>query len=131
VSLIDPRRRRRPPARPPGGAAPSCPFCRKTAERPARVAPVFSCEPRLGGRCGCGAAYVIDETGKAGGEALLDALAVACDGDLDRALALGSDGYRVEKRPYRGGANTVGLARVGSAYVTPSVWFIALRPPPA
>lgn len=42
----------------------------------------------LGGRCGCGAVYVCDETGKNLGEALMDALVFACDNDWDRALGM-------------------------------------------
>ncbi len=125
------KRTKRPPKparRPRPGAPPTCPFCDRRADVPAVVGKVFGLEPRLGGGCGCGAVYVIDETGKAGGEALLDGLALACGGDLDRALKLDSSAdYRVDKRPYRGGANTMGLSRVGSAYVTPQVWFIRLR----
>lgn len=89
---------------------------------------VFSGDGCLGGRCSCGAGFVIDETGHSGGQALLDAQAVACDGDLDAALALASgEDYEVETRPYQGPINTVGRQRHGHSYMQPKVWFVKLK----
>jgi hypothetical protein len=90
---------------------------------------VFSGDGCLGGRCHCGAAFVVDETGHSGGQALLDAQAVACDGDLDAALALASgEDYVVETRPYQGPTAAAGLGRrQGHAHLQPKVWFVKLK----
>jgi hypothetical protein len=47
---------------------------------------VFSASGCVGGRCECGAYFVVDETGRLGGVALMDLQALAAGGDLDRAL---------------------------------------------
>lgn len=104
-----------------------CPFCERQTTSPKEVFEVFSGDPVLGGACACGAGFVIDETGKAGGQTLLDALAMACAGDLDRALGLDSSrDYKVNKQAYTGSANTLGVRRACSSYVRPKVWFVKL-----
>ena len=66
----------------------------------------------LGGRCDCGTVYVCDETGKNLGEALMDALVFACDGDWDRAmnLAAGTD-YDDTTMSYDYRGHSVSVAR--------------------
>jgi hypothetical protein len=46
-----------------------------------------------GGRCACGACFVIDPTGRCGGSALLEALEDACGGNRERSnfLVPGTD----------------------------------------
>ncbi len=68
----------------------SCPFCEVKIPRPELLPELVDVQ---GGRCQCGALYVADEAGKAGGQALLDGLTLLADGDIDRAMALtaGSD----------------------------------------
>jgi len=64
-----------------------CLFCRAEIPRPALIQGT----PRRafpGGRCTCGSSFVSDVTGKNGGEALVELLALACDGDMDRAWSL-------------------------------------------
>lgn len=64
-----------------------CPFCWEWLP-PAEVQhEVFSASGCVGGRCECGAYFVVDETGRLGGVALMDLQALAANGDLDRALA--------------------------------------------
>lgn len=89
---------------------------------------VFSGSGRLGGRCECSAVYVIDETGKDGGLALLDAQALACDGDLDRAMTLDSGvDFKLKIREVVARTRTgPGRARV-SGYLSPKVWFLKLK----
>jgi hypothetical protein len=104
-----------------------CPFCKGQTPSPRPVFEVFSGDTVLGGACGCGAGFVIDETGKAGGQTLLDALAMACKGDLDLALSLDSSrDYKVNKHAYNGSANTLGVRQASSSYVRPKVWFVKL-----
>jgi hypothetical protein len=68
-----------------------CGFCWEWLPLPRSCREVFSGDGCVGGRCECGAVYVIDETGREGGQAQLDALAMVCDGDLDRAVRLHVD----------------------------------------
>jgi hypothetical protein len=76
-----------------------CPFCWEWLPEAKNLTRVFSSDSR-GGRCPCGAVFVVDETGRLGGQALLDALALACDGDLDRAENLDSKkDYEVKTKP--------------------------------
>ena len=46
-----------------------CPFCWEWIPTPTQEKDVFSPEGCLGGRCTCGAVFVIDETGRLGGQA--------------------------------------------------------------
>ena len=100
-----------------------CPFCWEWIPQPRELTGSYSGES-LGGHCACGAVYVIDETGKAGGQAVMDLLTLACDGDLERALSLesGSD-YEVQTKPYQGARNTVSRLR-GHSYLAPQIWFL-------
>jgi hypothetical protein len=66
------------------GEPPACLFCGAALPRPKQRAWVpASLLP--GGRCSCGACFVVDPTGRNGGHALLEALADACDGDRARS----------------------------------------------
>jgi len=105
-----------------------CPFCWEYVPTPQRKIAVFSADGALGGRCGgCGAAFVVDETGRSGGQALLDAQAVLCDGDLDKAMAMDSHDYEVKKRAYQGPTNSVAGRPQGHGYLQPKVWFLKLK----
>ena len=64
-----------------------CPFCDELITAPEVITGRFGNE-FSGGRCGCGAVYVYDGSGHNLGEAYVDALALACDGDMDRAWTL-------------------------------------------
>ncbi len=66
-----------------------CPFCWEWLPPAEDLARLFPSDFR-GGRCECGAVFVIDEIGRAGGEALFDALTLACEGDMERARSLDS-----------------------------------------
>ena len=67
-----------------------CPYCDSHIESPhditTRLGNIFS-----GGKCGCGAVYVYDGSGHNLGDAYVDGLAYACDGDWDRAWSLVPD----------------------------------------
>ncbi len=107
-----------------------CPFCWEWIPTPQQQFMVFSGDGALGGRCECGVAFIVDETGKGGGQAMLDAQALACDGDLDRAMTLSSgEDFEVQNRPYRGPINTLGGRSGGHSYLTPKVWFVKLKSP--
>jgi len=98
-----------------------CPFCWEWLPTAEKLTTVFSSDSR-GGRCPCGAVFVVDETGRLGGQALLDALALACDGDLDRAVKLDSKrDYEVKTRP-------LGPERLADhSPAAPKVWAVKLK----
>lgn len=109
-----------------------CPFCWEWVPPATTHLNVFNGEGALGGQCAeCGAYFVLDETGKRGGQALLDVQALACGGDLDRALELreGPD-FELQTREIEASANTVSRLR-GPAYLRPKAWFLKLKTPPS
>ncbi len=57
---------------------PTCPFCGTVVRRPEEVGGAMP-----GGSCSCSAVYVADTRGLSLGEALLEALSLACGGDPD------------------------------------------------
>ncbi|MBI4688688.1 MAG: hypothetical protein HY754_00210 [Nitrospirae bacterium] len=69
------------------GSEPQCPFCGEWFEKPhdikAELGNVFT-----GGRCECGAVYVFDRSGHNLGEAYVNGLVFACDGDWETAWKL-------------------------------------------
>jgi len=105
-----------------------CPFCGQLLPEPVLQEGVFSGGGALGGHCACGAVFCVDETGRQGGVALLDAQALAFDGDLDRAMALDvSARAQVETRPWAPlGASKLSRPR-GPAYGDPHVWILKLK----
>ena len=115
------RRRMRMPA-----FAAGCPFCEERLPAPASLTGVFSLDA-TGGRCPCGAFFVVEETGRLGGQALLDAQALACDGDLDRALAPDLRDLETKSGPLAPQGRSFGSpARRGSP-TEPRVWAVRLR----
>jgi len=105
-----------------------CPFCKGNVPAPVRVMTVFTPAGCLGERCSCGAVYAVDETGRLGGQALLDAQALLCDGDLHRAMTLES-GTQVEVRSRRCPTQTiqVGAGRLDRVSASARIWFVRLR----
>ena len=88
---------------------PTCPFCGAVVPRPQEI----SGAQMPGGTCDCGAAYVMDATGLALGEALLEALALVCEGneDLGWQLEPGEDYEDRQVLGYDAGRHVV----IGSA----------------
>lgn len=67
-----------------------CPFCEGPIEEPIDAQGPFGSKI-LGGRCGCGAVYVFDRSGHNLGDAYVDALTLAFDGDLETAWRMTPD----------------------------------------
>ena len=67
-----------------GGQPPACAFCGAALPRPKRR-PHDPASLLPGGSCACGACFVVDPTGRNGGNALLEALEDACGGDRERS----------------------------------------------
>ena len=88
----------------------------------------FSGEGCKGGRCECGAVFVVDETGRSGGQALFDAQVMACDGDTERALNLDANrDFEVKTRNLRESIGKNGKPLYGHGYMEPKVWAIKLN----
>ncbi len=64
-----------------------CPFCGAELLRPVHLEG-GSWYDFAGGFCDCGAVFALDPTARNGGAAFLQALVVASDGDMDRAMGL-------------------------------------------
>jgi hypothetical protein len=64
-----------------------CPFCRSHLPRPVEVEG-GQWYDFTGGACGCGAVFALDPTARNGGAAFLQALLMASDGDMDRAMGM-------------------------------------------
>ena len=105
-----------------------CAFCWQWIPPPKRV-PSHSAGA-WGGRCDdCGALFVLDETGRSGGQAVMDLLTFACDGDVERALALQADvDYRIKSKPMADqDPRQRGRASAFRARSDAKVWFLKLN----
>ncbi len=81
----------------------NCGFCLRKLKKPRPREDTFSADTPLGGQCSCGAGWVIDPTGKSGGQSMLDALSIVCQGDVSRAMALTVDeDYEVKETLFKG-----------------------------
>ena len=105
-----------------------CPFCLQWLPAPTRLTATYSLDS-LGGRCDCGAYFVVDVTGRSGGQALLDVQTLACGGDVDRALKLREDeDFDLRSKPVNDHTTPRGLAVRGHSYMQPKVWALKLTP---
>ncbi|MBN1654416.1 MAG: hypothetical protein JXA30_11660 [Deltaproteobacteria bacterium] len=105
-----------------------CPFCFEWLPAAETRYDLFSVEGCQGGRCQCGAAFVVDETGRLGGQALLDAQLLACDGDMERALKLDANkDFEVKTRNLREAVGKGGRPLSGHGYLEPKIWAIKLK----
>ncbi len=104
-----------------------CPFCKAAVPRPGALAPLSAASSdAAGGRCGCGALFLFDASGREGGQLLLDGLARLCEGDLTRALALeGGTDYRIDSVGYNPRGHSAEPIRRGG-FGRPKLWFFKL-----
>ena len=105
-----------------------CPFCKEKVSAPRRVMTVFTPEGCLAERCSCGAVYAVDETGRLGGQALLDAQAFLCEGNLRLAMTL-ETGKQVDVRSRPLGVQAIqGTAsRFNRTSGSARAWFVRRR----
>jgi hypothetical protein len=103
----------------------TCPFCEEAVARPQLRMDLYSAEGSLAGQCdGCGAVFVVDETGRLGGQAVLDLQALACGGDLDRALKLeGGRDIEIHDMPIPAAALRSVFRTSAMGRVSPRAWF--------
>ena len=99
-----------------------CPFCENYLIAPVDIR--IRTMDLTGGICRCGAVYVLDRSGHALGEIFMDALAFACKGDLDRALALERDEYETVELDYNQRSNS--LKRGGGPGKLSKLMFVRL-----
>jgi hypothetical protein len=105
-----------------------CPFCKKSVPTPRRVTTVFTPGGCLAERCSCGAVYAVDEMGRLGGQALLDAQAVLCDGDLQLAMTLESGKHvDVRSKPFQSQTLRAGTSRFNRVSGSARAWFVRRR----
>jgi hypothetical protein len=108
-----------------------CPFCKQAVPAPRRVTTVFTPGGCLAETCACGAVYAVDETGRLGGAALLDAQAVLCDGDLRLAMTLESGKHvDVRSKPFRIQRLRAGASRFDRVSASARAWFVRRRAEP-
>ncbi|RJQ50235.1 MAG: hypothetical protein C4538_00635 [Nitrospiraceae bacterium] len=81
-----------------------CPFCDNYLAPPVDIH--SKTIDVTGGICTCSAVYALDRAGHNLGEIFLEALGLACKGDLDKALALSPDRYETETFDYDIHTNT-------------------------
>lgn len=99
-----------------------CPFCERPLEQLQDITTRFG-NVISGGNCECGAAYVYDGSGHNVGDAYIDGLTLACNGDLDKAWAMtpGEDYDVVEffydQRKNRFSTELVGRGRRAAVYL--------------
>lgn len=105
-----------------------CPFCKQSVPAPRRVTTVFTPDGCLAERCSCGAVYAVDETGRLGGQALLDAQAVLCGGDLKLAMTL-ETGKQIDvrSRPFQSQTLRAGTSRFNRVAKSARAWFVRRR----
>ena len=99
-----------------------CPFCERPLGQLEEIMTKFG-NVVEGGRCDCGAAYVYDGSGHNVGDAYVDALALACDNDMDKAWAMvpGEDydirEFYYDARKNRFSSESVGRGRRSAIYL--------------
>jgi hypothetical protein len=107
-----------------------CPFCFQWLPAPKSLHEMHVLDSP-GGRCACGAYFVVDVTGRSGGQALLDLQTLACGGDLDLALKLREDeDFELKSKPVRDQPNSRGRVVQGHSYMQPRVWALKLEREP-
>ncbi|MEW6109581.1 MAG: hypothetical protein AB1632_10505 [Nitrospirota bacterium] len=104
-----------------------CPFCNSPIEEPREIASRFG-DIISGGKCGCGAVYVYDRSGHNLGDAYVDGLNLACNGDMDKAWSLmpGED-YEIIESSYDARRNRLGRTSASRGKLSPTYLFLRLK----
>jgi len=104
-----------------------CPFCDSSIEEPKEIQSRFG-NIITGGNCSCGAVYVYDRTGHNMGEAYVDVLTLASEGDLDKAWSMtpGED-YDLLELTYNTRRHTFGREAVSRGRPSPGFIFLRLK----
>ncbi|PKL50082.1 MAG: hypothetical protein CVV37_07330 [Nitrospira bacterium HGW-Nitrospira-1] len=104
-----------------------CPFCDSPIEEPKEIMGRFG-NTFNGGGCICGAAYVYDRSGHNMGDAYVDVLSLACDGDLDKAWSMTPDeDYEILELTYNTRSHKFGREAVSRGRPSPGFVFVRLK----
>jgi len=104
-----------------------CPFCDRPIDEPQDMMSRFG-NTITGGRCACSAVYVYDRTGHNMGDAYVDVLNLACEGDLDKAWSLVPDeDYEIMELTYNTRRHTFGREAVTRGKPSPGFLFVRLK----
>ena len=104
-----------------------CPFCDNPIEEPKELRSSFG-STVTGGRCACGAVYVYDRSGHNMGDAYVDALNLACEGDLDKAWSMTPDeDYEILELTYNTRRHKFGREAVSRGRPSPGFIFVRLK----
>lgn len=103
-----------------------CPFCWQWLPKPKKGAQTQSRELPAG-QCPCGAYFVIDLTGKSGGQAMVDLQTLAAGGDIDAGMRLreGED-FELKTKQIETEASPGGRVVRGHSHVGPKIWTLRL-----
>jgi hypothetical protein len=106
----------------------ACLYCDKPLPKPRPLPLELESRSLDGGHCECGALFLVDVTGKLGGQALIEGLTHLCGGDSDRALALQADvDYDIQKVGYRPRTHSIEPRMPPrGGYGMPKLWFFKL-----
>ena len=104
-----------------------CPFCDHPIEEPKELRSRFG-NTITGGRCPCGAVYVYDRTGHNMGDAYVDVLNLAYDGDLDTAWSKSpGEDYMITELTYNTRRHKFGREAVSRGRPSPGFLFVRLK----
>jgi len=104
-----------------------CPFCDNPIEEPQEVMSRFG-NTFSGGRCICGAVYVYDRSGHNMGDAYVDVLTLAYDGDIDKAWSETPDeDYEILELTYNVRRHKFGREPGSRGRPSPSFLFVRLK----
>ena len=104
-----------------------CPFCERDLDEPQEIMTRFG-NMVSGGKCECGAAYVYERSGHNIGDAYVDVLGLACDGDMDKAWTLTpEEDYEVKELSYNTRRNKFGRESLSRGKVGPVYLFVKLK----
>jgi len=104
-----------------------CPFCDRPIEEPQEIKTHFG-SSITGGRCECGAVYVYERSGHNIGDAYVETLTLACEGDMDKAWSLTPDkDYEILELTYNTRRNKFGRESVSRGKPSPVYLFIRLK----
>jgi hypothetical protein len=111
----------------------ACLFCDTKIPKPAYLSDERGPDAVMGGYCkACGALFITDITGRAGGQALMDGLNYLAGGDEDKALTMRADvDYAYKGSAYNPRTHSMDPKSGARRYGVPKLWFFKLLEPAA
>lgn len=104
-----------------------CPFCDSPIEDPEDIMSRFG-NTFSGGKCTCSAVYVYDRTGHNMGDAYVDVLTLAFDGDLEKAWSkTPNEDYEILELTYNTRRHRFGRETGSRGRPSPSFLFVRLK----